>query len=762
MAWNTSVRFYYVPNYVMNNGQELNYASYSDRDTDFANYLISTMNIEKGSYVRRDGGQIRVKGNYDDITALAPNFLVFTNTNFTDKKIYANITGFSYISPNVTEISYATNNWLTYFEDLNLSFKSYVARRTFSKNEDDSIISQLPFEDLDIGEDYLTADALFDYNGSDGNFEENQFYYIMMTKALTKTGSTHSVLTGSQTSNIVNDNTVSQVTTTNGINNILYGYIMNFRCFNACVERGLFSEDCDLVNSLQLVIELPFGRDVFPSGISNIYTQISTSDNPDFGTSLPSGSELYDQGKFGSLTKDLNITGFGAQLNDYINKMIANNTEQAYNSTFNNTALGKYLLRYPYSLIEIFDFSNQPLTIRPESINRNDPYKVFRDKSLPIVKYASIGQNPMLVYGIKGYGNTGINANYNAQVQGNAAQLYNVTNMNLITLAASINLPIINDYLISILQSNQNQINSQRANVRDTLATQINNAAATMQATALSISMNYRNAEIAANTDYLNARTQAQMTLTTNLNNANTAYQVGSVNNVAGLSQNLVNAAGSLSNLDIGSAVTGVVNAGIGYMAGDYVNALNRNNSTVNANLQNAAALQMANNTRAASLQMASNSAKAAQTQASVNYANTLRSANTAYVNSMRSINARLQDAKNVPDSVQTMGNNSSIFNLMYNRDFIKYSTKVILPEVIQRLIGYWLRAGFLANRTETLESVFDLFEAEPGFYIQTINANIGGKIPQDALMSIITMFNAGVHFWNPGHYMDFDGMRGV
>lgn len=762
MPWNTTVNFYHVPNYVMNNGSELNYASYEDRDTDFASYLISSMNIEKGSYIRRDGGQIRIKGNYDDITALAPNFLVFTNNNFTTKKIYANIVGFSYISPNVTEISYATNNWLTYFEDLDLSLQSYVARRTFSGMEDDTLITQLPFEDLDIGEDYLTADALFDQNGSDGDFENNQFYYIMMTKPLTKSGSTHSILTGSQSSNIVNDNNIQQITTTNGINMILYGYVINFKCFNACVERGLFSEDCDLVNSLQLVLELPFGRDVFPSSLSNIYTQISTADNPNFGESLPNGSELYNQGSFGKMVADKEITGFGAQLNDYINKMIANNMDQAYDSTFNETGIGKYLLRYPYTLVEIYDFLNQPLTVRPESINRLDPFKVFRNKSLPIVKYASIGQNPMLVYGIKGYGNTGINNNYNIQVQGNADQLYNVSNMNLITIAASINLPIISDYLSSYLQANQNQINAQRTNLRDTLATQINNAAASMQATALSIAMQYRNAEIAANTDYLNARTQSQATFAAQINSANNQFQTAGIQNTSNLQQNVI---GSFFGFDASAPLSvfgNTISAAVDYMANEQINTMNRNNAIINSTIQNNAAMQVANNTRAASLQMASNSAKASQAAASVNYANTMRSANTAYVNSMRSINARLQDAKNVPDTVQSMGNNASIFNLMYNRDFIKYSTKVILPEVIQRLIGYWLRAGFLANRTETLKSVFDTFSAEPGFYIQTINANIGGNVPQDALMSVINMFNAGVHFWNPGHYLDYEGMRGV
>lgn len=761
MSWETRVIFCRIPNYALGNGSELWFNTREECDSYFMEKKIATLEYDKTSYVRLEGGQFRVKKNCDELTNLAPNFVIFKNTNFNNRWIIANIMSLSYISPNVTEVGYATNAWLTWFDLLDLNMQSYIVRRTFSKNDDDKRISQLPFEDLDIGETYLVSDTVFDYNGSGENFNDNQFYYLLMTKPLTKTGSTHSILTGEQTSKLVENDVEKTITTTNGINSILYGYVMNYTCFNACVERGLFSTDCDFVNALQLVLELPFGRDIFPTELVNIYQEISTSSSPDFGATLPATSECYNQEKFGKMYGEVNLTDWGSHLNDYINKCLKDDFTLEYDNSFNESAISKYLRRYPYSLVEIYDFYNQPLTIAPENVNRINPYKMFRDRELNVYKFGSIGQNPMLVYGLKGYGNMGTNDKYNQAIE-SGDSIYNKMNMNLNTIQSTINLPIISNYLSSFLQSNQNQINAQRVNLRDSLQTQINNAGSTMQATALSIAMQQRNAVSAANVQAKNDIANNQTVYNVMKNNANTELDNTMLSVTATAMGGMAGAIGTGISGNFMGALGAAAGTGMRYGVGSTQAANSYMNAIKNASMTQASNNAIANNVKAASLQAARNTANAQAAAANANYANTLRSSNTAYTNAMRSLNSRLQDAKNIPDSVQSMGNNASIFNLMTNRDFIKYSTKTLVPEVMERLIDYFVRLGFLTNRNEKLSDIFKRFDSEVGFYIQTLNANIGGNIPTDMLSSIIGMFDSGVHFWRADNYLDYESMREV
>lgn len=776
MAWESTIKLASIPGYVLSNGSEFYFNSRQACDTYFESKVIGTYSYDNVSYIRITGGSVRIKGNADKIAYEGVNFIIFKNTNFGDRLFYANVIGDPvYVSPNVTELNYAMNDWLTYFDLLDFTKLSYIARRTFTKNDKKEDILGLPYEDIDIGEDYLVADSLFDYNGSDGDYSDNQFYYLLLTKELVPTGSSHVIQTTQKTKNVVKDNQVITFNSKNGVDSVLFGYIMNAKCLIALEEKGIFAEDCDLVNSLQMITLLPFGSEMFPSGITDIHTQITTSSNPNVGQTLPAGSLCYDQGKFGDLLKEVTIDGFGCQLNDYINKTILNNYEGEYSNEVNDSAIATYLYRYPYSLVGVYDFYNQPLTIRPESISRNNPLKPFTNKSLTLFKYGSIGSNPVLVYGIKGYGNVGVNTVYNQQIE-DINSVYNVGNIQLNTINSILSLPIISNYLSSFLQSNQNQINATRLNLRDSLQTQINNAAASMQATALSIALNQRAAEIQANTAAQNSYLLAANSF--NATNANIGVQSEQMS--FELMKNQTNTSlgflgGVLGGLGLG--LTGNVGAGMATMIGAGTNfiaqtSINASQAGVNDLVTKTALTNNANlfavnratieNSRLAAIQVASLSARASSAQANATYANTMRSANTAYQTAIRSLNARLQDAKNVPDSVQSMGNNGSYFNMLNNRDMINISTKTLVPQVMQRLVDYFVRVGFLTNKNEKISDLLTNYDGLPGFYIQTVNANLTGKIPVEALKNIIAMFNSGIHFWQPDKYLNYDEMRGV
>lgn len=776
MSWETSIKLASVPGYVLNNGSDFYFKTRQECDEYFNTKVIGEYSYDNVSYIRITGGTVRIKGNADKIAYEGVNFIIFKNTNFGERLFYANVIGDPiYISPNVTELNYAMNDWLTYFDLIDFSKESYIARRTFTKSDNKDTILGLPYEDIDIGEDYLVADSLFDYNNTTGSYLDNLWWYILLTKEIVPAGSSHVIETPESSKKYVKGNTEQTFTSKNGVNTVLYGYVLNSQCLFGLLEKGIFSEDCDLVNSLQNVLLLPFGSDLFPSGLTDIHSQITTSSNPNVGQSLPAGSICYDQGKFGELFKETNIDGFGSNLNDYINKTIVNNYDSDFNDVINDSAIATYLYRYPYSIIGLYDHYNQPLTIRPESIFRNNPLKIFKDKNITLYKYGSIGQNPMLVYGVKGYGNTGINDLYNTQLD-DIKSIYNIDNIQLNTIASILSLPIISNYTASLLQSSQNQINATRANARDTLQTQINNAAASLQATSLSIALSQRSAEIQANVAAQNAYIMAMNNF--NATNANIGVQaqqmdVGIANSYirtgAGLASGIISGIGTgvLGNPvgGIGLAAGSLLNAGVSVMetmSQDYLNDLVTRTAMLNNNNLFSANRATIENSRQAAIQTAALSSRASAAQANTVYANTMRSANTAYQSTIRSLNARLQDAKNVPDSVQTMGNNGSYFNLMYNRDTINVTTKTLIPEVMQRLVDYFTRVGFLTNRNEKISDLLENYGDLPGFYIQTINANLTGKVPVEALKNIISLFNSGVHFWTPENYLDYDKMRGV
>lgn len=778
-AWNTKIKFCKIPEWVLEDDSQIEFENLQEQLDFFNSHVVEDLDFENMSYMRINGGSAKVKINKDALDAKAPNWIMFQNADFGEKWIFANIIDTYYVSPNVTDVTYATDSFQTFQHDIDRSRVSYISRRTWSgKNDDENQLMQLPFEDLNVGNDFVYCDTVFDFNDSQGDFETEVFYYILITEPITSAGQSHEILTGTHTQSYMAGNEEKTFTYSNGQNSVLYGYVLNFKLLNSLLNQGVFQSDCKIVNALQLILQLPFGRSMFREGLTNIANNINISAS----ITIPEGAELYDQKDFGYMTHEEDIPGWSKNLCDYINKSIANDYTREYDSSVPTSAIGKYLFRYPYSLLETYDFYNQPLTLRIEQLNRVNQFQYIRSQVLPTFKYASIGQNPMLVYGVKGAGNTGATEEWNAK--NTVDNLYGMTGNDYNIIQASVSLPIISDYLASFLQANMNQINAQRANLRDSLNTQMTNAGSSLQASTNSVELNRQNLIMSAENQAVNARTTAQAAYDAQLASNNTQYgaqgtamsdanenlriarnqaMLGTVTGIFGG----VAGMGSISGLaSLGAAALSQVNYHVNTVPHYQQQAKNiqmiYDTNAANANLTKNAALSAANNTRQTALAMAANTAAAAQAAANANYANAARSAATSYANEIRSLNARVEDASNVPASIQSMGNNASIFNQMFNRDIIKYSTKSLPRTVMQRLIDYFSYYGFITAMTDTLENIRLKFGDDPGYYIQTVNCNLSGNVPPDHLKAICDMYNSGVHLWKKDHFQDYNGMRGV
>lgn len=764
MAWNTKIKFVNIPFYRINDGSELYFKSKALMDNYFLNHVISEYDFQKQSYMRVEAGEIKVKVNCDTLLSQCPNFIMFQNSDFNERWFIANILNISYVSPNVSRVQYATHPLYSFWDLLDFSKQSYIVRRTWSgKKDSERDLMELPYEEIDTGESYQILDNIFDFNDTTGNYETEQFYYILMTRELTTGGSTHNIVTGQKQIKYLDGNEVRTLTSINGYNSVLYAYVLNFKCLNELLNRGVFGESCSLVNTLQQVSLLPFGRSMFKGNLTNIKNNISIklSDGSTFsGSSLSADCELYDQSNFGDLYDEKQLKNWCSRLNNYINQSIKNNYDLDFDDRVTTSAIGKYLYRYPFSLLSSYDGINNEVNYKIEELNRCDEMKPIKDKSLSLFKYASLGQAPLLAYCFKTYQNTSEYYSYNDLVTLN--NIVSSLATNFVSIPVTIQLAIINSYTAAFLQSNQNQINAQRQNMIDTLNVNINNAQSSLQASANIASLQLSSSRIAnqnasdvagvnANLQYTMATRDAQ----TALANAQTDASVAVMNNA-------ISSVGSLLSKNPGEAISSAGKAYYGYAGATEVANRSYQNSMRNANSQLTASRQIANMSLAANNQIASNTAQSSMIAALTSYANTLRASQIGYTTQIRSLNARLQDTRNIPPTVQSLGNNSSIFNILNNRDCIRFTTKSLPKGVMQRVIDYYVRNGLLTNRNESIDSIFNKFGDEAGFFIQTANANISGYIPQNMLIDIVDEFNSGIYFWKPEHYQNYDEMREV
>lgn len=119
--------------------------------------------LDKYSVVRQDDGIIRVEG--ESFNYLNINYLIFTNSNFSNKHFYAFIDSVRYINPNTTELHFTLDVMQTFFFT-DCEFMSCMVEREHVDNDDPyNYKNSLP-EGLDIG-DYFCYQTS-DYSGELG------------------------------------------------------------------------------------------------------------------------------------------------------------------------------------------------------------------------------------------------------------------------------------------------------------------------------------------------------------------------------------------------------------------------------------------------------------------------------------------------------------------------------------------------------------------------------------------------------------------
>lgn len=757
MEWIGKVKLCKIPGYNLGNGNIHFFSSPEKRMEFFEQYKIQELEYDNCSYVRAEGGVINIGMNCDKLDTLAPNWIVFNNANFGDKWYFANIISKSYINENVTEITYSTDPVITYMFDMDLDKKSFVIRRTLQYEDGIQKIINAPLESIDIGNEYMVSDFKVDYNNTDEDYKTGQFWYLLMTKDFTNdNSSSHSISTGQYT---VKDVDGTDKTIENSVPYVIYGYVLNTKALEELTAKGVLTDDCEYVNTMQDLLLLPFGRSMFPSGIVNIKNKVPK------GTELSEGCEIYDHGKFGRLFEQKKIKNLFTNLKTQINKITGEN-----GNGVPTTALGNYLMRYPFSILDINDFINQPDSIKLDCVEKYNGFN-FTDENegLLLTKYGCLGQTPTLTYSVGHYLNSSFVDLYNQSVE--LAGIANMFGTNFYTLQSTISLPIVTSYLASFLQSNKNSINATRQNLRDTLLTTINNAGVTRQASAVSAAIAQRSAIQSANIAYTNAKTNSALEYNTSIKVAQYDY-ISSIAS-AGASAS-INATTGLANIGVG-LLTRQVGGGalaaqgvgqlVGAVTGFGSSYLSANLARTSRNLQAQTQQQVANATAAANQQIAminaNAQAKQALTMAAAEYGNSYRTAVTNYNNGIRSSNAAVQDAKNMPPIVQSMGSGTSIYNVLTDRTCITFATKTIPENVMNRVASYYVTNGYLINEIENVKDVIDSFmsNGKKGIFIQTVNLNIGGDVPPEAIQQIRSVFDGGIYLWFDDNYMDYDAM---
>lgn len=126
---NTNIRLIKVPLSIDSKNQ----LTFNNKQEQFDYFFnLEHLNIENATYQRKDG-VIRYPALIDDIIQF--NYVMYQNTEYTDKWFYAYIVNMRYINDNMTEILILTDVWQTWQFDLEFK-QSFVEREMCLVSED--------------------------------------------------------------------------------------------------------------------------------------------------------------------------------------------------------------------------------------------------------------------------------------------------------------------------------------------------------------------------------------------------------------------------------------------------------------------------------------------------------------------------------------------------------------------------------------------------------------------------------------------------
>lgn len=745
----------------------------------FTTRMYNEYTILNGSYMRIMGGTVKVKANADVLLNEGINYVMFNNLDFTEYRYYGKITDINYINKNVSEITYVIDPVYTFFPRVVKYNYEYTARRTLSQLDPSDFIMNLPMDSLaDLGGDYVVSD--FNFSGYVGDSRFVKYYYVLSTKALLNTTNTTYVSTGTRNTLFINNNELQQFQTNNQVSFPLYGYVMNQKCFQELTSRGFFTTDSSVVGSIVKIQMLPYGEEMLNANTSgekpdNLASYVSSENNPTIGQELPSDCIVYNQGDLKSLYHRSVVSNFNNQSRDYINRVITDQKDRDYKTPeeigFGVSGFEQYLYRYPYTSLVINDHTNSAFTLMPQAPGLRRYWIAGVSGNLHIRKWASLGVTPTFVYSIGNYGIEGTNEKYNNLINPSSAtvdQTYARLNDNMFTVQGSAEIPIVSDSLALFLRTNQAQINAQYTNIRDTFSTTTSNLAQQQYMQNYAAQANYDLSNQVSKTNY-----------DTSITNASAQYDT----EIAVAATNNTSISNTLSNIPQGlmDAFTGRTERAVGgptlgaslnrsrdtWVQAGYLNLTSATNQQV-AQLNSIATTgENAKNTANATLANAKAQAETAknisQLNAGISYDIGIASAKLAQTTAIRSLNAQLQDLSNSPVQIQSMGNNQSWFNELWDRDGLSIEVRNLPWDVMQRVCDSYCIQGVLVNKLERFTDLWDKFKNAHGFYIQSAFCDFTQRIatqydhiPYLALHLLEAKFKGGLYFWDLDYWRKY------
>lgn len=410
----------------------------------FSNKVFKT--VTEGTYQRKNSNVIAVPFQADEIREC--KYIMWQNPNYSDKWYYAFVTHIDYANPNMSRLAYVLDVYQTYLFDMNWK-QSYIERKHDKRYENGLPVVNMEEEGLDYGNAYVTLKKT-----NLIQIPDVSFLILGFTEDIAQIGPGAPVIRGipTQLNYYILPIYLGYPQKNFLLNNISYTLTSAASFLYACAN------DPELVGKLVSVFITPFltlGELSYTMGESSITLSCSN---------LEVRSVETDRATY-YLTKATNAA-----------------TLQVYELSDPSTVYEDFpqyaeskLLMYPYSFTELTTERGDTYTIRNEQLmTRNGP--------ITIGVFGTINHNNRISYIVKNYLSStrpyymeqGIHDSSNA------------------------NLPIIDDYTASYLQSNSNAIEVSRSNAlmqqqsslqiaSNTNVTNVNNANKAMWANEIQI-----------------------------------------------------------------------------------------------------------------------------------------------------------------------------------------------------------------------------------------------------------------------------------
>ena len=564
------------------------------------NYFFNkrAFTVENGTYQRKTVNVVKVPFLYDDIADC--NYIMWQNANYSDKWYYAFILQIKYINPNTCEIIYDLDVIQTYMFDI--EWKPSQIERDMGKRKtsltNKPVVINREIEDLDYGSDYNLI-----YEKEIQQLDNVGFVVIGVTR--TEINSNYG----------------------QALNNVplsLKYYF--FPIYLASENEPSSRPDFTLNNNANVITEAWKAIKIFQSDTKLVNSVVSIKLYPFFPTVISRGT--YTEGKINlTCTKafietiDTNSYGKITAMVIEGNTSIPSTTitlDNKYGNIIDYTEDKMYMFPYTYGLLTTK--RGQDFIVKLEDVNSDN---------ISIILQGSVSSAPKLGYVVKDYNISNTPLFDYDQTQ---SLIENIEN----------DLPIIDDYTASYLQSNSNSIkvaNSNAKLIQQSALDRANNTYNTGQ-TILD------NKTKQANTNF--ATDIVRVGINSAIKGAETASSFGASSKLMGIA------------VGMGTLAEGLVSTG--------QNLYNTQESIRNSALLEANTLKNAN-----------------------------ISANTDYQVAVATTNAKVQDASCVPPSSKQLGGDY-IFDILHSCNKLYYQIRTVKPYYAEKLQAYWKRYGYKEN----------------------------------------------------------------